>query len=385
MSERVEIHPDMTYARARLWLGITSVGTHVVLAAVLLGLNMPSRLLADVLSGMATDALVVGLLLLGYLVVSLPFDLLGGYVLPHRFGREAPAFGQFFVSWGRGVVVQSAVMLAAALALLLGGRTMGQTGAGIVVALLMLTFVVLQEELARLAGRLAASRRMQNPVDADDRPVSVLAATDPGFTGGVCGLPGMESLVLPERWENVLTSEQYAVQVKRRIASITTGTRQRGLLLAVGFNMLGFFVCVSVLDVAMTTVADLWSFSLAFTLWSFAGLLILPTFSRLGVYEIDRKVRDQGVSDRDLEQTMRALDRLQDDEPQRSRGVETIFHPVPAVENRLQQLTSDKRTLGAYHAARMALPLSWMGLGLLGRAVHCNCGRPELWVMLPSD
>jgi hypothetical protein len=35
--------------------------------------------------------------------------------------------------------------------------------------------------------------------------------------------------------------------------------------------------------------------------------------------------------------------------------------------------------------ARTALPMSWCCLGLLGRAVHCNAGRPELWVLLPTD
>jgi len=39
----------------------------------------------------------------------------------------------------------------------------------------------------------------------------------------------------------------------------------------------------------------------------------------------------------------------------------------------------------AWHAARTALYLSWAGVGLLGRAVHCNLGRPEVWVFLPSD
>ena len=39
----------------------------------------------------------------------------------------------------------------------------------------------------------------------------------------------------------------------------------------------------------------------------------------------------------------------------------------------------------AWHLARTALYLSHAGLSLLPRAVHCNAGRPELWVYLPSD
>jgi hypothetical protein len=39
--------------------------------------------------------------------------------------------------------------------------------------------------------------------------------------------------------------------------------------------------------------------------------------------------------------------------------------------------------LGAWHAARTTLFLSWAGFGLLSRAVHCNSGRPEPWALPP--
>ena len=69
----------------------------------------------------------------------------------------------------------------------------------------------------------------------------------------------------------------------------------------------------------------------------------------------------------------------------------TVFHPIPSVEARLERMRSSGGArplagrLAGWHAARMALYLSWAGLGLLGRAVHCNCGRPDAWVFLPSD
>ena len=43
------------------------------------------------------------------------------------------------------------------------------------------------------------------------------------------------------------------------------------------------------------------------------------------------------------------------------------------------------RARGAHQATRLALYLSWACLGVLARAVHCNAGRPEVWVLLPSD
>ena len=79
---------------------------------------------------------------------------------------------------------------------------------------------------------------------------------------------------------------------------------------------------------------------------------------------------------------------MQDDEPDRSAQLESIFHPIPSVRRRIRALTSPQRSDpagGAWNLARTALYLSHTGLSLLPRAVHCNVGRPELWVYLPTD
>jgi hypothetical protein len=58
---------------------------------------------------------------------------------------------------------------------------------------------------------------------------------------------------------------------------------------------------------------------------------------------------------------------------------------VPSVDNRRRLTRGTSSSLGAWHVARLTLFLSWSCLGLLSRAVHCNAGRPELWVLLPTD
>lgn len=64
--------------------------------------------------------------------------------------------------------------------------------------------------------------------------------------------------------------------------------------------------------------------------------------------------------------------------------IEAIFHPIPSVENRLNGPRTRGR-IGFWDLARTSIFISLAGLGLLGRAVHCNCGRPSLWVFLPTD
>jgi len=89
------------------------------------------------------------------------------------------------------------------------------------------------------------------------------------------------------------------------------------------------------------------------------------------------------VSTEVFQRALKRLDKLQDDEPERSILIETIFHPVPSVDNR--RVVSLGKIPVAWHAARMTLFVSWACMGMLVRAVHCNVGRPELWVMLPTD
>ncbi len=118
-------------------------------------------------------------------------------------------------------------------------------------------------------------------------------------------------------------------------------------------------------------------------MWTFIGILVLPTLSRQASYAIDRNVIRRGVPKELLMAMLKSLDRLQDDEPTRPTIIETIFHPVPSIENR--SISSVGGSPIAWHSARTMLFLSWACMGLLARAVHCNVGRPELWVMLPTD
>ena len=65
-----------------------------------------------------------------------------------------------------------------------------------------------------------------------------------------------------------------------------------------------------------------------------------------------------------------------------SASVQTIFYPIPSAKIRLRLINTASFVLGSL--ARNNLYYSWATLTLLGRAVHCNVGRPALWVFPPS-
>jgi hypothetical protein len=181
--------------------------------------------------------------------------------------------------------------------------------------------------------------------------------------------------------------ETARVQRVRREAVRSSGSRTLGIVVAALFDLVGLAVVLFATSASASSVAGLAMVSLWMTLWSFLGLLVLPSLSRRAVLAADRAAASRGIDRAELTRVLRRLDAEQEDEPQRGRLVETVFHPVPSLEGRLAALgaVQGPELPQPWNAARAALFLSWASLGLLSRAVHCNCGRPALWVLLPGD
>lgn len=119
----------MTYARARLWLGICGVGTTVVLTASVVIKQTPELLLPDSDEWRLLDGAALLGFVLCFVLLMLPFDVLGGYVLPRRHGRQVRSFWSFARHWALGVTVQSTLFVLTGLLILAGGRIAGLPGA----------------------------------------------------------------------------------------------------------------------------------------------------------------------------------------------------------------------------------------------------------------
>ena len=377
----------MTYARARLLLGISGVGFLVTLSVAALWLDIPQRTFGGISS---LTAIILTLTV--YIFLSFPADLLGGYLLPRRFHRSCPQFGVFLRSWLRGVFFQALVMGVCAFLILQAAIRGGSlTGIGMFV-FLMVCLLYGQLLISRLVSALRPNAaRLPEPITGisgkvqGEPEILTYRSTDSAFVGGLVGLPGRERLVLPSAWLETLPADVVTMQVTRRIGALATGARTRGIGLAFLWNGIGFALASQLPRADLRNVTGLINAGLWFTLWSFVGLLLLPTLNRPGVIEADQYARCNGIGEETIERGMIDFDRLQDDEPNRSRWVERVFHPIPSVTNRMIALHGNPVTRGAWQGARVTLYLSWAFFGFLSRAVHCNVGRPELWVLFPGD
>jgi len=381
------------YGRARLWLGMSAVGTIVTLATVGLAVGLPRRLLSSEGAPGGQVLLLAGFVLM-YATLHVPFDLFGGYLLPKWYGRRHPSMRPFLAILARGVGVHSSLLFGAAVVLLLAGRAGGVLGvvtAGLAIVLVLLWGrIALATVMARLEvtpslPRADDQRFVENGSAPMMLPTFMGESADEGFTGAVVGVLHPRMQLLPMRWREALDPEAFAVAVRRRQMAVQTGEWWRGRMLAMGYTVIGIVLAAGIVgDRRLATAEGIVSYSLIFTLWSFLGLLTLPTPSRRGVAEVDQNLLAAGCSYESMARTIEMLDDLQDRERQRGPFVEVIFHPVPSVQSRLRGPRA-AGVKGCWDAARSAVFISIAGLGLLGRAVHCNCGRPSLWVFLPID
>jgi hypothetical protein len=396
----------LTYARARLWLGITGVGGVVVLAAAALAWDLPGRLLAtDPAQPPAAAVAQVIAALLVPTVLLLPLDVLGGAVVV----RDRPGAGVLVARWARGVLAQLLVWSLAAGALLGAARAGGHVGgrAGAVAATLaafalaQLALLGARPALARLVAPLrvappgAALADAARTAGLDPARLRMVDAADQGFTGGWSGA-APRALWVPAHWAT-LPRATLVGQLARRRAVAAAGLHTRGVLGALAWNVLGMAAVLALAPAAdPATAAGLATTVAWMTLWSFLGALVLPTPSRAAVYAADAAAARQ-VGTSSVRDAVTALDRWQDDEAERAAVIETVFHPVPSRARRLARLAgpaaadaapgpaADVPRYAAHQVARHALYLAWGALSPLARAVHCNVGRPALWVVWPGD
>lgn len=380
------------FARPRLYLGISGVGTAVLGATVLLTTGIAGRLL----STSNQQPLLLALSSLGAVFVVIMFELLlfdmvGGALLV----RQKRPFGEWLARWLRGTGVQWCVWMGCTAALMVVSRLSGTA----IVAATVGTFVVLQLLLAVLRGafaRLVSSmpitllphtlRRAAEQARLDPEAILVVETTDEGFVGGFGGIHA-GTTYMPSRFATLSPAALVATCVRRRVLA-ESGAHTRGVLGAVAWNALGMFLVLIMTGASFASSAGTLVMMAGMTLWAFASVLILPTVSRAAVFALDAQVASE-VGAPAVRASIEELDRWQDDEPRRSRLVETIFHPVSARSERIARLstsaTTRVRLWHAHHIARHALWLSWATMSPIARLVHCNVGRPALWVMLPGD
>ena len=368
----------MSPGKARLSTGTCCVGTLVVCAGGILFWDAPRVLFPGVPASSSAEFLCVLTFFMGVAALMLPFDLVGGILIPAALESRPLNPRVWLRQWFRSVSIQSLFFSVTFFIYL-------QIGRGIGAQWLIAMFTVLQVTLVAGQELIWQAMTANWPRELHRGPTLIVSHSDQRFVGGITGLPGFETIIVPRDWSSRLQSSSLSIMVSRRHAAITSGGRLRGIIFAMFWNITGFTVAIIAVNATIVSVADVISVYLWFLIYSFAGLLILPVVNRRSVFALDRYFTNTHKH-AGLSEAIADVDRLTEQDPARSASAESVFQPIPCPERRAAALAVQQSGgVTAWNVARTALFLSWAFGGPLARAVHCNVGRPELWAMLPVD
>jgi len=356
---------QLELARRRLWLGITNVGFWVLMAAM--GLYC---LVSCDTSGMGIRHL--GSIFVTVLATQAVFDFFGGTKL---MPGPRPSVTTFLRGWSRGVFGHTLVLTTVGAVSALSLRLTGGFGVGIVLTTTALLFGR-RQLLRAVAGGVIA----EQPQDGEK--ILTVALDDPAFTGGIVGLGRHAKSLLPTSWVSTLPEPELTVESARRRWQIANSLPARTFMLILLWNLLGTFIGTEVFQFATRPPAvALGGHACWMTLWAFASLLVLPALSRKAVFAADHAATDSG---HDPRAWITRFPALVGEDGSPNAVVQAIFYPVPSAETRLRQMAHPSTGFVSGNLARSNLYYSWATFTLLGRAVHCNVGRPALWVFPPS-
>ncbi|MEM7658059.1 MAG: hypothetical protein AAF399_18175 [Bacteroidota bacterium] len=369
----------MSYARARIWLAVgqwVMIGT---LAGTIWGAN-GWEWIAETTAGHSPYGWLA-VILLGYSFLLLPFDWVGGHVLPNKHGRSTRSLGRWLLNWVRGMSIQTAYLWISGSLLMIVSDWLGFGGTLIWLGFSMFVLVAIRLYLAVTIAPLRLT-----PTSHRGRFLNVIDSPDKSFTGGLTGFPGMASLVMPQYWQERFSEGVYEVLLARRHGLLNTGHYGRGILMAVFWNV-GLFALASWLaPQPLSSLSGLLQSAGFFTLFVSLGQLgFLPWLSRRAVFDMDRWLYFKKLDGDDIRAAIDKTDRLQEDLQPVLKSLHPLVSSTPGKAARLAQLQQQKTFRGAWQAAAISLYLSWAGMNLLGRSMPIQLGRTELWVYPPGD
>ena len=379
----------MTYARSRLILGMSTVGTVVSGCLAVLGFELYRNFETVILESAVSQAIAVAIILAIVFTVLLPFDILGGFILPTKFSKSKTTFERWFISYLLAVTAQfcSYIVLGVLIVNLAScSPVIGTFGFAV------LSIFVLRIRNMMIKWKIKPHKRFDGVLKEAEElakswlPISdqiyIVEREDIGYTGGIIGFGRRSKILIPRRWLSFGVDVLATIIARRQIA-ISSYSHTIGILLALACNIVGFLCANLLTSSPINSLAWVIEFISWFNLWTFFSLLMLPTFSRSASSLVDDRLVSLKVPRALVVHAAEAMNGLQDNERARSMLVETIFHPIPSVERRSHE--RPLVPLKTWQVARSSLFVSWTGLSFLARAVHCNVGRPDLWLLPPSD
>ena len=343
------------YPKIRVWCGITSIGFNLFIPWAIFFL-----IAFRVISFPADSLGTIFLTILSYFcfvsLINGPVDFLSGFVLEKKAGRYSYSSKKWMFQWlaGSSVFIILQITGGSLLALVVYKASYGFS---IAILLLIVAAVVVQrwhfflipsalkkpyplshEYLSQLAQELfpLGLKKMME----EERLYFYESEDGVSVNGGSIGWGTQRRYMISSASVVLLTPRELALLIWRDETMISSQEMRKHFFYSVTYCLLGLVAaCYLTLRIELPLFWSRWFLSISLLSSSFfLALFILPSYSRKKHLVADSLVINHGVDKKEYTDLLKKLQILNSSEHQTSPLIETVFHPIPTLGSRLQQL-----------------------------------------------
>lgn len=355
----------MNIAKLRLRLGQVNIGFWLLFSISILLFKQDIEMLFREIDSI----LIVFIFILAIIFIQLPFDIIGAKKLYSNESKNS----RWLIQWFRGIITLSAFWgLLSFLIWLIQPRL------GFCVPVLVTMILVFQMH-EKLIIFINGGKYSLFDVQNFKGQSLFLNCSENTFTGGVVYGFFKNIQIIPESWRS---SPYLKIECLRRSFIIKNKFVVRSFVFLAFWNLLGVLLGeIQGLYYSNNIGISIICLSCWMTIWSFLALIIMPRLSHSTVYTIDYLANKYDSVK--LKKWIYNFAELIDENGDKNKLVQSVFYPIPSVDSRINSLKSSSSFCFG-NIARQNLFLSWGVFNLSCRSVHCNIGRPVLWVFPPS-
>ena len=347
----------------RLCLGIINVGFWFLIS--LLVLTNKDYLNAN----LRTDnPFLITNIYITYITLQFLFDWVGAKLLNKNAFNTV-----WFMQWLVGTLLQLGIWLC--LFYLISSFSF-KGGLFFSVLLVLLVLPILQGPFAVLINLNRYSKKKNHKCNSN---LIIINSNEKCFTGDVVYYFFRKINII----SNAISSSKYfSIESLRRSNSFNILFKTNAVLII--WNLLGVLIG-EVFNLYESEKVELKVLYLAswMTVWSFISLILLTRLSHNSVYACDAIAKNGDKSL--LIKWIKHYPSIVDENGHQNPLKQAIFYPVPSIKSRLDALkTNNFGSFNFGNLTRRNFFLSWGVFNLSARSVHCNVGRPLLWVLPPS-
>ena len=343
------------YPKIRIWCGISSIGFNLFLPWIIFFL-----ITFRVIPSPGDSSRSIFLTILCYFcfvsLVNGPLDFTSGFFLEKKAGRYSYSSKQWISQWIAGsfafIILQTVggYLLVFILHKLSYGFFIGiflLIVAAVVVqrwhfflipSLLKKPYTLSDEYLSQLAQELfpLGLKKMM------EKEMLYFYESEDGVSvnGGSIGWGNQRRYMISSASAALLTPRELALLIWRDETIIGPQKMRKHFYYSLIYCVLGLVVaCYLVFNMKLPLFWSQWLFSISLlSSWFFLALFLLPSYSRKKHLIADAQVITHGVDKTEYSALLKKLQTLNSTEDKTSTLIEIIFHPIPTLKSRLQQL-----------------------------------------------